>query len=217
MRRLRAQLAHLGEISGRRDSDSGFALDGLDQKGDRVRRDGVGQRLVVAERDDAEPFGERAEAVARVGIGGEAHDGDGAAVKIVGADDDLGLVLRHAAHFIAPLANRLDGGFDGLGAGVHGQDLVGAGEAREFFVEQPELVVAEGARGDRQLAGLLDQGRQDLRMAMALVDGGVGRKAVEVAVAVDVPNPNAAPAAQHHVERLVVMGPKAPFAVIQVD
>ena len=175
------------------------------------------ERLEVAEGHDAEALGERTEAVARVGIGGEADDGDGAAVEVVGADDDLGLVLGHAAHLVAPLADGLDGGLDGLRAGVHGEYLVGAGQPRELLVEERELVVAKGARGDRQLARLLDQRRQDLRVAVALVDGGVGRKAVEVAVAVDVPHPDAAPAAQHDVERLVVVRAEAPLAFAQAD
>ena len=90
------------------------------------------ERLEVAERHDLEALGERSEAVARVWIGGEADDGDRAAVEIVGANDDLGFVRRHAAHFIAPLADGLDGGLDGLGAGVHRKDLVGAGQPASF-------------------------------------------------------------------------------------
>ena len=139
------------------------------------------------------------------GIGREADDAHGAAVEIVGADDDLGLAVRHALDLVAPFADRLDGGLHGLGAGVHRQDLVRAGECRDLLVEQRQLVVAEGARGQRQLLRLLDHRGQDLRMAMALVDRGIGRQAVEVAVAVDVPDPDALAARQDHVERLVVV------------
>ena len=59
-----AQLAHFGEISRRRDRDPGFALDRLCQKGDRVGRDGAGERFEVAERYDAEASGKRTEAIA---------------------------------------------------------------------------------------------------------------------------------------------------------
>ena len=39
-------------------------------------------------------------------VGGEADDGERAAVEIVGADDDLGLAVRHALDLVAPLARR---------------------------------------------------------------------------------------------------------------
>src|SRR4051794_11069250 len=41
--------------------------------------------------------------------------------KFVGADDDLGVAVRHALHLIAPFAHRLDRAFDRLGAAVHRQ------------------------------------------------------------------------------------------------
>ena len=43
-------------------------------------------------------------------------------------------------------------------------------------------------------------------MAMPLVHRRIGREAVEVAVALDVPDPDALAAGQHDVERLVVVG-----------
>ena len=69
------------------------------------------QRLDVAERDDLEARGEGAEAVAVLLLGGEADDGDGAAVEVVGADDDLGLAVRDALDLVAPLARGLDAPF----------------------------------------------------------------------------------------------------------
>ena len=153
----------------------------------------------------AEARRERPEAVARIRVGAEADDGERAAVEVVRADDDLGAVRRHALHFVAPLAHGLERGFDRLGAAVHRQDLVRVGELREVLVEEGELVVAEGARGERQLLRLLDHRGEDLRVAVALVHGGVGREAVEVALAVDVPDPDALAADQHDVERLVVV------------
>ena len=55
------------------------------------------------------------------------------------------------------------------------------------------------------LLGLLDHRSEDLRMAMALVDRRIGGQAVEVALALDVPDPDALAARQDHVERLVVV------------
>ena len=154
--------------------------------------------VIAASSASASPNGtvdearqERAEAAAGVGVGREGDDAEGAAVEVVGADDDLGLVLRHALDLVAPLAHRLDRGLDRLGARVHRQDLVRAGQRRELLVEAAELVVAEGAAGQRQPAGLLDHRREDLRVAVALVDRRVGGEAVEVAVALDVGDPGA--------------------------
>jgi hypothetical protein len=53
-------------------------------------------------------------------------------MKIVLADNDLGLVRRNALYGIAPFANRLDGGFDGFSAAVHGQHLAGMGQFTDF-------------------------------------------------------------------------------------
>ena len=53
-------------------------------------------------------------------------------------------------------------------------------------------------------------------MAMALVDRGIGRQAVEIAIAVDVPDVDAFAARQHDVERLVIVGAEALFGGDQV-
>ena len=156
--------AYLGglfqEACGRND-DSGFALDWLDQEGAGVGRDGVAQGLGIAEWNHFEARRERAETVAILLVGREADDGDGAPVEIIGADDDLCLALGDAFDLVAPLARRLHGSLDRLGARVHGQRHVVAGELVQFLVKQGELVVAEGARGQRDFAGLLDQRRED--------------------------------------------------------
>ena len=59
----------------------------------------------------------------------------------------------------------------------------------------------------KQTARLLDQGLHDARVAVALVDGRVGRQAIQVLLPVDVVDPHALPALDHHVERVVVVGP----------
>src|SRR5215469_15242707 len=43
-------------------------------------------------------------------------DSQGAAVKIVGADDDFSPVFRHALYLIAPFTRHLDCAFDRFGA-----------------------------------------------------------------------------------------------------
>ena len=121
-------------------------------------------------------------------VGAEADDPKGAAVKIIGADDDLGLPVRHPLHLIAPFAHRLDRTFHRFGAAVHRQHLVGAGQRRDLFVEEGQLVVVKGARRQCQPARLLHHRGQDLRMAVALIHRGIGGEAIEVAMALRVPN-----------------------------
>ena len=173
------------------DEDAGFALDGFDEEGGGVGRDGCAEGRGVAEGDDLEAGEEGAEAVAVLFVGGEADDGDGAAVEVVGADDDLGLVGGDAFDLVAPFASDFDGGLDGFGAGVHEESHLVAGEVVEVFEEARELVVAEGAGGEGDLVGLFDHGGKDAWVAVALVDGGVGGEAVEVAAAFDVVDPDA--------------------------
>src|ERR1700739_3119109 len=96
-----AELAHLCEIAGRRDDDAGFPLDWLDKKSDRVRGDGLLQRLGVAKGDNPKARRKRAEMLACRHVGAEADDTEGASVEVVGADDDLGMTIRDTLHFIA--------------------------------------------------------------------------------------------------------------------
>ena len=91
---LAADGGDLAEVAGGRNDDAGLALDGLDEEGAGVGRDGGAQRLGVAEGYGAEAGRKRAKAVAILRVGREPYDGDGAAVEVVGGDDDLGLVLR---------------------------------------------------------------------------------------------------------------------------
>jgi hypothetical protein len=195
----------LEEALGRND-DAGLALNGLDDEGAGVRRDGRFESLGVAEGDDLEARGEGAEAVLVLVLGREAHDGRGAAVEVVGADDDLGLVLLDALDLVAPLTRALDGGLDGFGAGVHGQDLVVAGQLGDGLVEPGQLVVAEGAAGQGDLGGLAPEHLQQTGVAVTLVDGAVRSQAVHVAVAFHVFYPDVFGLLDHQVEGMIVVG-----------
>ena len=82
-------------------------------------------------------------------VGREADDGGGAAVEVAGGHDDVRLAGRHALDVVAPLAGDLDRGLDRLGAGVHRQHPVLAGQLRQVAAERAELVVVEGPAGQR--------------------------------------------------------------------
>eukprot|EP01133_Synstelium_polycarpum_P029385 gene29385-biopygen24497 len=148
---LRAERAHLGEIAFRRDFYAGLALDGLDKERHGIGRQCRCKGIDIAEGNDLEARRKRAEILAGGRVRAEPDDPHGAAVEIIGTDDDFGGILRHTLDLVAPFAHGLDGGLDGFGTAVHRQDLVRAGEACQLFVEQGQLIVAEGARGQRQL------------------------------------------------------------------
>src|SRR6185312_16320660 len=164
-----------------------------------------------AEGDDLEARRERSEMVTCRRVGAEADDAKGAAVKIIGADDDFSLPVRHSLHLIAPFAHRLDRTLHRFGTAVHRQHLVGAGQRRDLFVEEGQLVVVKGARRQRQPARLLHHCGQDLWMAVALIHRGIGGEAIEVAMSLRIPNKDALAARQNDAERLVVPGAKARF------
>ena len=87
----------------------------------------------------------------------------------------------------------------------------------QVAIEQRQLVVAEGARGEGDLLGLFNHGAVDGRVAMTLVDGRVGGEKIEVAPAFDVGDPGTFAALQHHVERVIVVRAKALFEFDEVD
>ena len=78
------------------------------------------------------------------------------------------------------------------------------------------MIIAEGARGERDFVRLLDQGFENLGMAVPLIDGGVGSQAIEVALAFDVINPDAFGALDHDVERMIVVGSVLFFQIDKV-
>src|ERR1017187_9475205 len=94
--------------SRRRNDDSRLALNRLDQKRARVRSNRIAKSVRVSEGNDLESRRERPEAVAILLVSREADDRRGAAVKIVGAHDDLGLAVGNALDLVAPLARGFD-------------------------------------------------------------------------------------------------------------
>ena len=96
---------------------------------------------------------------------------------------------------------------------IHGQHLVVAEQVGDVLLVFPEHVVVEGPRGQGQRRRLFFQRVDEPRMAVALVDGGVGRQHVVVAFALDVPDVDAFAATKGHRQRAVVMGAVFRFAV----
>lgn len=127
-------------------------------------------------------------------------------MKVVGDTKDESAALRHALDLVSPLAGDLDGGLDGLGPRVHGQDHVVAKDLPDLGGPDGKDIVVEGARAECQTGGLLGQGLDQLRVAVALVDGAVGREEVEVVLALGVPDVDALGARKDDGEGVVVVG-----------
>ncbi len=79
------------------------------------------------------------------------------------------------------------------------------------MIKRRQLVVVERTRGQRQALSLIDHRLVNFGMAMALIHGRVSRKAIEIAIAVDIPDMDAFAAGQDDVEGLVVVGTEFVF------
>src|SRR5688572_30666643 len=99
------------------------------------------------------------------------------------------------------IAGHLDGGFDGLGAGVseiHAARIVTGSEAGEAFREVDHVLVIEVRAGHvNQLRGLALDGIDDLRMTVAGGDHGDAGVSIEKAIAIDIDDYGSLAAVDH--------------------
>jgi hypothetical protein len=91
---------------------------------------------------------------------------------------------RDALDLVAPLAGRLDGGLDRLGAGVHRQDGLHGAQLGQRLAEGAETVMIDGAAGQGDPLQLRAGGLEESRVPVAEVHRRVGHHHVEVAAAV---------------------------------
>ncbi len=118
-----AEFADLLHVAGGRNEDSTFGLNGFGEECGGVGGDSGLEGFDVTEGDDFEAGGEGAEVLFVAFFAAESDDGGGAAVEVVGADNDFGLVVGDAFDGIRPLSGELDTGFIGLGAVFMGQTI----------------------------------------------------------------------------------------------
>ena len=213
---LVADAAQFLHEDGGSDDVAALALDGLDEDGGDFfgRERGLEELLFdVAGAAEGEGFFFlRAAGTAAIGVGvadvGDAGDERGEAAPLL----RLGGGERKRAHGAAVesaeegddvlaagvIAGELEGALDGLGAGVAVVEAVRAGHGRdggEALGEGRRVFVVEvGAGHVDELGGLLLDGGDDLRMAMAGRDDGDAGGEVEELVAVDVFDADAAAA-----------------------
>ena len=127
-------------------------------------------------------------------------------MKIVLGTKNHRLILWDSLNLISPLTRDLDACLDGFSTSVHGQDHVIAKELGDKLGESGENVIVEGAGAEGQSRCLVAEGSYELGVAMALVDGGVGRQKVEVVVAFGIPGGGTLGTSEDDREGMVVMG-----------
>jgi hypothetical protein len=127
-------------------------------------------------------------------------------MKVFGHAENESFPLRDPLGLVPPFAGNLDGRLDRLGARVHGHDHVEAKELGHELGKAREDVVVEGARAQRQGRRLLDQGLDELRVAVALVDGRVRRQEIQVLSTLGVPDRRPRRPGKDHRQGVVVVG-----------
>ncbi|MBT9162918.1 MAG: hypothetical protein DDT27_01483 [Dehalococcoidia bacterium] len=91
-------------------------------------------------------------------------------MKIVCANNDFRLVLRHPFYLITPLPDGFDHRFHSLGPAVHREHFVRVGQLAKLAVKRPQLIISKGSRGQRQPFGLIYHGLHDFGVAVSLTD-----------------------------------------------
>src|SRR5690606_6132156 len=166
---------------GRHGADAAFALDRLDQDGGGFRADGVFKRCDVAERHLVEAVDLGAEAV-DIFLLPASGDGRKRAAMKRAFEGDGAEALRIALGIVVA-ARSLDRAFQRLGARISEEHAVGEAvldETRTKTLLAGDLVEV---RNVPELGGLLGEGGDQLRVAVAKrIDGNTGGK-VEVALA----------------------------------
>lgn len=128
-----------------------------------------------------------------------------ATMEIVLGTEHHRLVLGNTLDLVPPLARDLDTRLNRLGSRVHGQDHVESEELGDKLGKPWENIIIKGARTKGDTRGLIDESRQQLRVTVTLVDGGIGGQEVEVVTALGVPHRAPLCPRDHHREGMVVV------------
>src|SRR5271165_111292 len=124
---LFAKVCCFSQITVRRQDDSSFPLDRLNQECTSVGGDGFAQSLRISKRNYAKSRSEGTKTTAVARFAREAHNGNRTAMKVAGTHHNLSTVVGNSLVSIAPSAGRLDRRFDCFRTRVHQQNHVHAG------------------------------------------------------------------------------------------
>lgn len=207
----------LAEVVSVWNNDTGLSLDGFDEEGSdfvasvleglfEVGDIVVAEGFVCARNVRADLVEVRAIVFSSLGVGGHGNDGNCSSVKVFSGTEDDSFAGLDSLLFVSPLASDFDGGLDSFSASVHGKNHFIVKELSDVLCKLAKDVIVESAGGEGEFVSLFSQCSDNLWMAMALVDGGVSGKKVEVLVSFGVPDMGAKALCQNYWERVVVMG-----------
>lgn len=126
---------------------------------------------------------------------------------LLGAKDQC-FALGYTFDLVRPLPGNLNGRLYGLCSRVHRQNHVITEHPLDLLGPLWKHIIVKGSRTQGQPPGLLNQSLDKLWMAMALVDGTIGRQEVEVVVALGIINIHALRARENNGKRMVVVSGK---------
>lgn len=120
---------------------------------------------------------------------GQGHEGAySSAVEVILSTQDDSLVLGNALDLVTPLAGDLDASLDRLGTSVHGHNHVEAEVAGDELGKAREDIIVESAGAQSEAGSLVNQSLDQLGVAVALVDGGVGGEEVQILLSLGIPH-----------------------------
>lgn len=96
-------------------------------------------------------------------------DPQGSPMEVILNAKNNSLTFGDSLLHICPLPGKLHGSLDGFGSGVHWEHHVVAEHLRDLLGEAPKDAVVEGPRREGEFLGLLNEGGDDLRVAMPLL------------------------------------------------
>ena len=163
-------------------TDTALALDGLDADRRCLVGDGGLERFMIAELDLVEPFHRRAETLEVFRIAAGIDGAVGAAMEGTGEGDDA-VALRVAIHEVIA-ARGLQRTFHRLGTGIGEEDPVGKGRLGELVRQFDAGRHLEHVGQVPELASLLGEGGNGLRVSMAQAIHRDARNKVEIPLAI---------------------------------
>ena len=104
-------------------------------------------------------------------------------MKVLRDAQHICLVLWDLLALVSPLSGHLDGRFHRFCTRIHREHHFEAEEFGGKFGEAREDVIVESSRTQCQSRSLFGQGFDEFGMAMALIDGSVGGKEIEIVFA----------------------------------
>lgn len=180
---LVAELAEAAHEFGGGGEDAAFALDGFDEDGGGLGGEGRADGVEVVEVGVGEAGDQGLEPVLVLRLAGGGHRGEGASVEGIAHGDDAELALGGA-----PFAGEFEEAFVGFGAGIAEEDLAAeTGDFGDFRGEAGLDFVDEEVGAVHEAGGLVADGGDDVRVAVAGVADGDAGHAVEVFLAGFIP------------------------------